>query len=569
MTPAPAEAVGPEVLARALAARLPEAPDSILYLSRSDLEPARALEACFPKAEVVCRTKADFQGKSALQVLRALRDRRYDLFVFHDRPAFLRRLDDLYRLAAIGVRARHRYLLAAEIARGRVVPPWGLEEVRSLRALPGLTGRLLAEAAAVGPLILFTPARLSGGRARRARFTKKPAYRIAYLRTDYSFGIAAGGSVSHTSGVTGGMLAAGHSVRFIASDDVPDVDRLKTPVTVIPPGGRVRLFDEAAMVAYHHRFVAEARRLLEADRPDILYQRHSVFNAAGARLARDLGVPLVLEANYSEVEARAMWSRLQLRKLAERMERFAFQNADVLVTVSRIGAEALVPKGADPARILVNPNGVDPERFRPDIDGARIRREHGWQPDDVVCGFLGTFTRWHGVLFLAEQVVELVRRHPSVRFLFMGDGDLRSAVEDRLESAGVGRACAFTGLIDHHAVPAHLAASDLLVSPHLPFEDGTPFFGSPTKLFEYMAMGRAVVASNLGQIGEVIEDEKSGMLYPPGAAEAFLERMSRVIGDADLRGRLGAAARQRVIDNYTWQRNSERVIARLEQQHES
>ena len=547
-------------LAGELAGRLEQAPRRVFYLSRNDLEPGRALAARFPGAHVVLRTKADFQGMGPTRVLGTLRAEAYDLFVFHDRPAEVERLGDLYRLVAATVRAGRRFLVSAGVHRGRPAGPWRIEETHPAADLPRLALHLAAEGLRTAWLIVSTPARLPGGRPGHRARLPAPPWRIGYLRTDHAFGLAAGGSISHISGVTGGWLEAGHSVSFYSSDHLADLDTARTPVTVIPPGRSIRFFDEAAMVDYHHRFVAEAWRRLRENPPHLLYQRHSLFNAAGVVLARRLGVPLLLEANNSEVVARALWSRLVLRDLAERMERCAFRGADAIVAVSRIARDSLVARGAPAGRVLVNPNGVDPERFRPDIDGSGVRKSLGFAGDEVVCGFLGTFTRWHGVLFLADAIPEIARRHPGARFLFMGDGDLRSAAEERLAAAGVAGRCVFTGLIPHDAVAEHLAACDLLISPHLPFEDGSPFFGSPTKLFEYMAMGRAVVASRLGQIGEVIEDGRSGMLYAPGSSAEFLERLGPVLEDVELRRRLGQEARRRVVAEFTWRRNAERAL---------
>lgn len=555
-------------LAEDLASRLDGPPRSIVYLSRNDLEPARALEARFPATRVTIWTKADFQGLGPAAILGKLRSVRPDLFVLHDRREFQERLADLYRLIASAVRAGRRFLVAADVTGGQVEEPWTIEEVRPATALPGLAGRLLSEAAATAWLLFRTPLSLGStepaAAGARQPFVPKPRYRIAYLRTEPLIGIRAGGSISHIAGVAGGMRAAGHELVFLSPDVLPGIAGKAAPLHLIRPRNAIRVFDEAAMIDYHHQFVREGRAILSGFRPDILYQRHSVFSAAGAQLSRATGAPLILEANHSEVHARLMWSRLQLRDIARRMERHAFAGATVIVAVSEIGKEQLVKFGADPARVLVNPNGVDPETFHPGVSGAAIRQRHGFGEADVVVGFLGTFTRWHGVLFLADAVARLVAQHPRVRFLFMGDGDLRSEVEERIDAAGCAGAARFTGLIAHGEVPAHLAACDILVSPHLPFEDGTPFFGSPTKLFEYMAMGKAVVAARLGQIGDVIRDGENGLLFTPGSPEEFLDRMSRAIADRDLRLELGASARRRVVESYTWQKNVERVMAFLE-----
>jgi glycosyltransferase involved in cell wall biosynthesis len=164
------------------------------------------------------------------------------------------------------------------------------------------------------------------------------------------------------------------------------------------------------------------------------------------------------------------------------------------------------------------------------------------------------------VLFLAGQVAPLVHARPELRFLFVGDGDLRPEVEERLAREGAAGAARFTGLIDPPRVPEHLAACDILLSPHLPFEDGTPFFGSPTKLFEYLAAGRPVVASRLGQIGRVVEHEATGLLFEPGDAEAFQAAVLRLVDHPEERRRMGERARKQAEQDHTWEANVRRSL---------
>jgi glycosyltransferase involved in cell wall biosynthesis len=105
-----------------------------------------------------------------------------------------------------------------------------------------------------------------------------------------------------------------------------------------------------------------------------------------------------------------------------------------------------------------------------------------------------------------------------------------------------------------------LDACDILVSPHVPLEDGSEFFGSPTKLYEYMAMGKSIVASRLGQIGDVLSDEETALLVEPGDARSLCDAILRLARSGELRLRLGAAARREAMAHHTWAHNAARVL---------
>src|SRR5439155_14254978 len=131
--------------------------------------------------------------------------------------------------------------------------------------------------------------------------------------------------------------------------------------------------------------------------------------------------------------------------------------------------------------------------------------------------------------------------------LLIGDGSLKGEVEQRLNASGDRDRVTFAGVVSHERVPVLLDACDILVSPHVPLADGTEFFGSPTKLFEYMAMGKGIVASRLGQIGDVLVDGETALLVEPGNAAELIAALVKLASDPELLGRLGGAARQAAI----------------------
>jgi glycosyltransferase involved in cell wall biosynthesis len=210
-----------------------------------------------------------------------------------------------------------------------------------------------------------------------------------------------------------------------------------------------------------------------------------------------------------------------------------------------------------------NPNGVETEHFQPNVGGLRVRQELGILPEEVLVGFLGTFGPWHGVLTLAEAI-RMVPAKARLRFVFVGSGSLRDEVERTLAEDIETRRVIFTGGVDHSRVPALLDACDVLVSPHVPLADGSEFFGSPTKVFEYMAMGKGIVASRLGQIGEVLKDGETAILAEPGNSQQLAAAILRLAESSELRERLGGAARETAVARHTWTHNAERVLKAYE-----
>jgi glycosyltransferase involved in cell wall biosynthesis len=147
----------------------------------------------------------------------------------------------------------------------------------------------------------------------------------------------------------------------------------------------------------------------------------------------------------------------------------------------------------------------------------------------------------------------------------IGDGIMMPEVKARLKKLEVGESATLTGLIPQEEGPSHLAACDILVASHVPNRDGTPFFGSPTKLFEYMAMGKGIVASDLNQIGEVLKHDYTAWLVKPGDIDSLMIGLKTLIDDEPRRVKLGKAAREEVIAKYTWREHTRKIIEKLKE----
>jgi len=251
------------------------------------------------------------------------------------------------------------------------------------------------------------------------------------------------------------------------------------------------------------------------------------------------------------------------KRLAYWCEDVSIRIADRVVVVSEVLADELKQKGIEEQKIIVNPNGVDPEKFNPNIDGYEIRKKYNIH-DKVVVGFVGSFGPWHGVDLLAKTITRLIGTNSNLHFLFVGDGVMRPVIEKIIGEGKMEDFVTMTGVVSYDKIPQYLAASDIVVSPTLPNKDGSRFFGSPIKIFEYMAMGKAIVASDLEQIGKVLVHEKTAILVKPGDENALMGGILKLAGNKILCDKIGKAAREEVIRNYTWEMNAKRVIQAYE-----
>jgi glycosyltransferase involved in cell wall biosynthesis len=386
---------------------------------------------------------------------------------------------------------------------------------------------------------------------------------VAYLYPFPLYQPRPGGRLSFLRGSLGGLRSVGATCEIFSGCRLP-VDSFD--VRLIPSKRRFYLFKESQALTYNVRFALTTRRLLRGRRPRMLYQRHARFVFAGALLARLLGVPLILEYQTSEYWWAKTWGPARFLPLVRLAEDFSIRSATRLAVVSEVLRDELVARGVAEEKIIINPAAVDPDRFRPGLGGEDARSELGFARGDIVACFAGSFSYFHGIPVLSDAIRFLLqregdRRPSQVCFLLVGDGPLRAEVEDELkEHTATGRVV-FTGSVSPELVPRLLDAADILLAPTVPMPGGKKFFGSPSKLFEYMAMSKAIVASDLEQLGAVLSHGETAWLVPAGDHEALASAIEVLAEDPELRQRLGSHARAAAAENHTWRQNALRLLA--------
>jgi glycosyltransferase involved in cell wall biosynthesis len=393
---------------------------------------------------------------------------------------------------------------------------------------------------------------------------------ILYLRTDLGTrDLIGGGSVAHTIGVVKGFLEHGHDVVCASSamhnllHDIDHSNYLFVPLQV--PSIVSMLGFKLTSIISNLFFYYKTEKLIKKCIPDLMYQRYSMFNVVGVWLSMQYNIPLILEFNGSEVWVDQNWSRgrLGLTKLMKKIELYNLKHAHRIIVVSQALKDQLLAMGIDEQKVIVNPNGVDIERFNPDRltnERSIIRKQYAVD-DKFVIGFASTFGPWHGVDLLAQVIPRVVKHHPQAHFMLVGDGQLKGQLEIALKSVGVSDSVTFTGMRNAEDMPAYLAACDAFICPTQSNKDGTPFFGSPTKLFEYMAMGKPIIASDIGQVSELlIFRPAQSLLARPKDVEKFYYLLLDVIAmQLDDLSHMQIALQQRAKE-YTWSAHVGRIL---------
>jgi glycosyltransferase involved in cell wall biosynthesis len=373
--------------------------------------------------------------------------------------------------------------------------------------------------------------------------------RIAYLCPD--LGIPLGGTKGasvHVRCLVRALVAQGHElVVLAAAGDDPGLGVPVTPIRVTCLAGELGATVEPRTArALAHLWTNAAVEAALEDiavrfRPDLVYERYSPFSAAGGLVARRLGIAHVLEVNAPLAWEGDRYRRQALSEAAAALERTAFAATNRIIAVSAELKEILVSQGVAASKIAVVPNGVDLEQFCPEGEA--------WVGDGstrIVIGFVGSLKPWHGIALLLQGFRLAAARRPDLHLLVVGDGPEAHLV-DALGAECPGRITRIAA-VPHADVPRYLRGMDVAVAPYLPLER---FYYSPLKVLEYMAAGRAVVASGLGQVAELIADGETGLLVPPGDPGPLVEALLRLAEDPALRRRLGAAAR-RAAKEHCW-----------------
>lgn len=380
--------------------------------------------------------------------------------------------------------------------------------------------------------------------------------RIAVVCTDLGVRVPGDkGASLHLQAITRAFAALGHDVLLVgvAGHGEPGVD---VPAVLLPHPGRASgLERERRKLAFVETVVDAVADRIRAFAPDVVYERLSLFGTAGMRLAALTRAFHVVEVNSLFTIEETRWRELHLDAEAIRDERAILSGCDLRVCVSQEIADAVVGMAPGPPTCVV-PNGVDAALFERLPSRHAARHRFRLDAERRIAGFTGTLRPWHGL----EVAIDMLPLLPEVVLAVAGEGDVRDELAERAARAGVAERVRWARRVDHEEIPTFLRALDVAIAPYPPL-DGFAF--SPLKLYEYVAAGVPVVASDVGQVGNLLRELRCGVLVEPGGAAALAAGVRAVLDDADGWRRQADAARSLALRNHGWRQRALDILGAL------
>ncbi|RPI28524.1 MAG: glycosyltransferase family 4 protein, partial [Chloroflexota bacterium] len=237
--------------------------------------------------------------------------------------------------------------------------------------------------------------------------------------------------------------------------------------------------------------------------------------------------------------------------------------ADKIVVVTPNLIDFLVGLGIKREKIVAVSNGVNTEKFMP-RDSVDCKRSAGLDPGLSYIGFVGSLVAWQGVEYLIEAFARLSGEgYSNHRLLIVGDGIEKASLIELAQQLGISENLIFAGVQPHHQIPIWIGSCDLLIAPKKPLQSGY----SPLKIYEYMACGRPVLASNVEGL-EFIQTDHIGLLFEPGNVDDLTCKL-RMLLDLPVgeRSEMGERARKLAVERHSWDRTIQHIRRFLLQNH--
>ncbi|MEM3449033.1 MAG: glycosyltransferase family 4 protein [Nitrososphaerota archaeon] len=301
-------------------------------------------------------------------------------------------------------------------------------------------------------------------------------------------------------------------------------------------------------------------KMLSNHNPEIVYETAGGLFGIGCISKKLFNTPVIVDFHGFIIDELRMMNENKYYRVLIRpiLDKIVLSSSDRIITVTPgLKKRFCQFYNIREEKVRVVPNGVNTELFKP-IDQNKARYDLNLEEESYYIGFVGNLAPWQGVECLVKAAPLILREIREARFLIVGDGDLKMRLIEMVKDLGLSNKFVFTGKVKYEEVPKYINSCDVCVAP---FKKSIKLLygASPLKIYEYLACGKAVVASNMIDIKNLLEQINAGVVISPEDIHELAYAIVRLLDDKKLREKMGMNGRHMVVKNYSWARIAEKV----------
>lgn len=301
------------------------------------------------------------------------------------------------------------------------------------------------------------------------------------------------------------------------------------------------------------------------NKPDVIYLRQNSFSFLPTTLCKIFNIPLIIEINglINDELLMTFSSKSVIPNiysyLSVTSEKFNYKHCDKIVSVTQNLKETLTDiYNIDTNKIIVINNGANTDIFKPLPEQESLAKLNLDSSKNYIC-FVGNLAPWQGVEFLIKAAPLILKKHANARFLIVGDGVMKKEWMKLAGDLGVLDKFIFTGGVPYEMVPTYINAADVCVAPFIKKRNSRIGL-SALKMYEYLACGKPVVASDILGVKELLENSGGGISVIPENPEAMANAILKLLSDESVRKLMGENGRKYVVTNHSWDSVARKVL---------
>ncbi len=301
--------------------------------------------------------------------------------------------------------------------------------------------------------------------------------------------------------------------------------------------------------------------MIEAEKPDVVYERAYYLMSSGYKAAKQCGVKYVCEINAPYPQEKAhMEGQSWYNRAAAKNEKEQVQSAYKIIVVSSALKKYLMEQtGCSSDKIVITPNAVNPQliKLKDDVK-LKIERQLNLKPNDKVIGFVGSIFPYHGVDILLKAYINLRKAgHQNLKLLIIGDGEILGQLKSIAQASEFANDILFTGNVPHAEVYSYINAMEITVMAR------SNWYGSPVKIFEYGALKKLVIAPDEVPVHDVMTHGNTGLIIKPNEQELEKNLLYALQHPAEAEV-MATAFYTKVMEEHTWQHVGNTILKSMQ-----